>query len=100
MKKFLVIALLMASTAHAGDIKELSALATADVEDTLDLLDLDYRYKIVSQDFGEKTEGSDIAVQTIVKVQNLITGQTKEWTCVTQFVKTPKFFDIFSTICN
>ncbi|MFM6929345.1 MAG: hypothetical protein ACKOX6_12835 [Bdellovibrio sp.] len=100
MKKFLVIALLMASTAHAGGIKELSILATEDVEETLNLLDLDYRYKIVTQDFAEKTEGADVAVQTVVKVQNLITGQTKEWTCVTQFVKTATFFDIFSTICN
>jgi len=100
VKKFLVIALLMASTAHAGDIKELGIMATEDVEETLNLLDLDYRYRVVDQGFADAIEGADVAVKTSVKVQNLITGQTKEWTCVTQFVKTATFFDIFATICN
>ena len=100
MKKFLVIALLMASTAHAGGVKEIGIMATEDVEETLDLSSPDYRYKILSQGLIPATDGADVAVQTTVKLQNLITGQTKEWTCVTQFVKTPTFFDIWSTICN
>lgn len=100
MKTFLVIALLMASAAHAGDIKEIGIMATEDVEITLDLSNPDYRSKILNQGLITATDGADVAVQTTVKIQNLITGRTKEWTCVTQFVKTPTFFEIWSTICN
>ncbi|MEK2689349.1 hypothetical protein [Bdellovibrio sp. GT3] len=101
MKKLLVIALLFASaTAQAGRIKEVVIMATEDVEQTLDLLNPDYRYTIKGQGFTQADDSAGTAIKTIVNVRNLITLQTREWTCVSQFHKTPEFFEITYTICN
>ncbi|WP_413585772.1 hypothetical protein [Bdellovibrio sp. HCB274] len=101
MKKLLVIALLFASTtAHAGRIKEVVIMATEDVEQTLNLLNPDFRYVIKGQGFTEADDSTGTAIQTVVAVRNLITMQTREWTCTTQFHKAPEFFEITYTICK
>lgn len=101
MKKLFVMALLLASsTAHAGAIKEVAIMAMDDVEQTLDLLNPDYRHVVKGQGFTQADDSDGTAIQTVVEIRNLITAQVREWNCVTQFHKTPEFFEITYTICK
>lgn len=101
MKKLLVIALLFASTtAQAGRIKEVAIMAMDDVEETLNLQNPDFRYVVKGQGFTEADDSDGTAIQTLVELRNLITLQSREWTCTTQFHKTPEFFEISYTICK
>ncbi|WII72754.1 hypothetical protein QJS83_02575 [Bdellovibrio sp. 22V] len=100
MKKLLVFALLAASPAFAGRIDEIVIMTTESVEETLSLLDADKTYQITYQDFTTPDQGYDLAVQTKLNVRNVHSGRNQEWTCVTQFVKTPRFFDVSKTDCK
>ncbi len=101
MKKLFVMALLLASsTAHAGAIKEVAIMAMDDVEETLNLQNPDFRYVVKGQGFTEADDSDGTAIQTLVELRNLITLQSREWTCTTQFHKTPEFFEISYTICK
>ncbi|QDK47217.1 hypothetical protein DOM22_19620 [Bdellovibrio sp. ZAP7] len=101
MKKLFVMALLLASsTAHAGAIKEVAIMAMDDVEETLNLLNPDFRYVVKGQGFAEADDSTGTAIQTVVEIRNLITFQVREWNCTTQFHKTPEFFEITYTVCK
>lgn len=99
MKKLLVFALLAASPAFAGRIDEIQIMTTEDVEFTLNLWQNRESYQITYQNFTTPTEGHDLAVKTELVVKNPNQGN-QEWTCVTQFVKTPRFFEITKTVCH
>ncbi|MBV2167191.1 MAG: hypothetical protein KUL82_00680 [Bdellovibrio sp.] len=100
MKKLLVFVLLAASPAFAGRIDEIVIMTTESVEETLNLLNGDQTYEITSQDFTTAAPGNELAVETQLVVRNMHTGRNQEWTCVTQFVKTPKFFEVSETVCK
>ncbi len=101
MKKLFVMALLLASTtAHAGAIKEVAIMAMDDVEETLNLSNPDFRYVVKGQGFTTADDSTGTAIQTLVEIRNLITLQVRQWDCVTQFNKTPEFFEITYTICK
>ncbi|WP_347355804.1 hypothetical protein [Bdellovibrio sp.] len=100
MKKLLVFALLASSTAFAGRVDEIQIMTTEDVEFTLNLWNTPGRtYEITYQNFTQASEGHDLAVETKLIVTNAGQGN-QEWTCVTQFVKTPRFFEITKTVCH
>ncbi len=100
MKKLIAALLLVSAPAFAGRIDEIVIMTTEAVETHLDLLSSDKTYEITYQDFATPEEGMALAVQTKLSVRNVHTGRTQEWTCNTQFVKTPRFFDISKTVCN
>ncbi|CAE81184.1 hypothetical protein AB1A81_17560 [Bdellovibrio bacteriovorus] len=99
MKKLLVFALLAASPAFAGRVDEIQIMTTEDVEFTLNLWQNRASYQITYQNFTTPSEGHDLAVQTKLVV-NMPNQGNQEWTCVTQFVKTPRFFEITKTVCH
>ncbi|KYG68896.1 hypothetical protein AZI87_06615 [Bdellovibrio bacteriovorus] len=100
MKKLLIFILLAASPALAGRIDEIVIMTTESVEETLDLWNTDKTYEITYQDFTTPDQGFDLAVKTKLNVKNVRESQNQEWTCVTQFVKTPRFFDVSKTDCK
>ncbi|MDG0815014.1 hypothetical protein [Bdellovibrio svalbardensis] len=100
MKKLIAALLLVSAPAFAGRINEIVIMTTEDIEAQLDLMNGDRTYTITYQDFTTPEEGMDLAVQTKLSVRNVHNGRTEEWTCNTQFVKTPRFFDISKTVCN
>lgn len=97
MKKMLVCLLLMALPASAGKMKEIAIMATESVEAAMG----------INPDFMQITdqrlvsvEGMDLAVQTKVFITVPWRDGKQEWTCLTQFVKTPQFFDVLETNCH
>lgn len=100
MKILLVFALLAASPAFAGRIDEIQIMTTEDVEFTLNLWNRpEVSYEITYQNFTAPTAGHDLAVETKLVTKDPNQGN-QEWTCVTQFVKTPRFFKISKTVCH
>lgn len=97
MKKLLVFILLIGSTAFAGRVDEIGIMAMEDSEFTLGL-NASMNYEMTYQNFTTPLQGMDLAVKTEFTVQNS-DGTKQVWTCVTQFVKTPKFFNISKTDC-
>ena len=101
MKKLLVFALFLSATAHAGRMDEIVIMTQESIAQTLNLAGgLEHTIQFVSQDFVKANPYRDLAVETKVLVTNVPTIQKHEWTCVTQFVKTPKFFEVSETNCN
>ncbi|QDK39493.1 hypothetical protein [Bdellovibrio sp. NC01] len=100
MKKLVAALLLVSAPAFAGRINEIVIMTTEDVEFVLNLTNGDQSYQITYQDFAKPEQGMDLAVETKLSVRNVHTGRTQEWTCNTQFVKTPTFFEISKTVCN
>ncbi|WP_374076382.1 hypothetical protein [Bdellovibrio bacteriovorus] len=100
MKKLLVFALLAASPAMAGRMDEIVIMTLESVEETLGLpSSSEFPFTVTSQDFTKAAPSRDLAVKTELFVTNE-NGTNQEWTCVTQFVKTPKFFKVSETDCN
>ncbi|GEM_PF-1731381 len=99
MKKLLVFALLAAVPAMAGRMDEIVIMTTESVEQSLGLLDPNVTYQITSQDFTKAAVARDLAVKTELVVTKVDSGKSQEWTCVTQFVKTPRFFEVSETDC-
>lgn len=100
MKKLLVFALLAASPAMAGRMDEIVIMTLESVESTLGLAGSpEFPFTVTYQDFTKAAPGRDLAVKTEIVVPNQ-DGTNQEWTCVTQFVKTPTFFKVSETDCN
>lgn len=100
MKMIIAALFLLPHAAFAGKMNELSLMATESIEDQLNLLDANIYYELTHQEFAAPLPGMDLAIRTSLSVRNVRSGETQEWTCNTQFVKTPGFFKIFKTVCN
>lgn len=79
---------------------EIVSMTMESIEETLQLNGTDFAFEIISYEFTKAGPNRDIAVKSAVLVTNLTTEKNQEWTCVTHFVKTPKFFKISETECN
>ncbi|UOF00481.1 hypothetical protein ACES2L_15815 [Bdellovibrio bacteriovorus] len=97
MKRLFIFILLIGSTAMAGRVDEIGIMAMEDAEFTLGL-NAFMNYEVTYQDFTTPEKEHDLAVKTEITL-NKVDGTKHVWTCVTQFVKTPKFFEITKTDC-
>lgn len=101
MKKLLVFALFssLASVVQAGRIDDILIMTEESIQATLGLYSPERAYEISEQDFTKAAPGMDLAIRSNVTVFSR-TNNTEQWTCVTQFVKTPKFFGVSKTECK
>lgn len=100
MKKLLAFILFASSPALAGRMDEIVIMTSESIEATLGLNQSGLNYEITYQDFIKAAPGRDLAVLSKVLVTNSYNQENQEWTCVTQFVKTPKFFEVSETECK
>ena len=99
MKKLLIFALLAGSTAHAGRMDEILIMTDESIQQTLGLYEAG-AYQVTSQDFTKAAPERDLAIKTELILRSEPRNAAQQWTCVTQFVKTPKFFKVSETECN
>ena len=105
MKKLLVFALLLSAmtsaTAQAGRMDEIVIMADESIYQTLNLTyGGDDQVEFHQRGFVQAEPFRDLAVETKLTVTNVPTMNKQEWTCATQFVKTPKFFKVSETFCK
>lgn len=100
MKKLLVFVLLLGSTAFAGRMDEILIMTDESIQQTLNLHEEGLTYQILSQDFTKAAPDRDLAIKSELIVLNGARNSTQQWTCATQFVKTPKFFKVSETECK
>lgn len=100
MKKLLAFALFFASPAWAGRMDEIVMMTLQSVSTTLGVNHDEISVKVTSQDFTKAAPQRDLALKSILLLTNVNTQENQEWTCVTQFVKTPKFFEVSETECK
>lgn len=99
MKKLLVFVLLLGSTAHAGKIDEILIMTDESIQQTLGLYEPG-AYEVTDQDFTKAAAERDLAIKTELIELRGPRNAAQQWTCVTQFVKTPKFFKVSETECK
>lgn len=97
MKKLLACLLLWTLPASAGKMKEIAIMATESIEA---LMSIDPDYIQITDQRLVSVEGMDLAVQSKVFVTVPWRDGKQEWTCLTQFVKTPQFFEVLKTSCH
>lgn len=100
MKRLLVFVLLLGSTASAGRMDEILIMTDESIQQTLGLYESGFDYQIISQDFTKAAPERDLAIKTELIVRNGARNSTQQWTCATQFVKTPTFFKVSETECK
>lgn len=100
MKKLLVFIVLASSIAHAGRMDEILIMTEESIQQTLNLQNPDVVYQIMEQDFTKAAPERDLAIRSDLLVLTEAKNSTQQWTCVTQFVKTPRFFKVSETECK
>lgn len=53
--------------------------------------------EVLSQGFAPAEAPATLATKTVLEVQS---QQNQQWTCVSQFAKTPEFFKVIKTECQ
>lgn len=97
MKKLLAFLLLWTLPASAGKMKEIAIMATESVEA---VIGINPDFLQITDQRLVNVEGMDLAVQTKVFITVPWRDGKQEWTCLTQFVKTPQFFEVLKTECH
>jgi hypothetical protein len=100
MKKLLVFVLLLGSTAWASRMDDILIMTEESIQYAIRVNDPNMTYEIIAQDFTKAAAERDLAIKTDLHVTNGARNRTEQWTCVTQFVKTPKFFKVSETDCK
>ena len=100
MKKLLVFALLFGSIAQASRMDDILIMTEESIQQTLLLIDPALTYEVTAQDFTKAADDRDLAIKSDLMVLDTSRHSTQQWTCVTQFVKTAKFFKVSETECK
>lgn len=100
MKKLLVFALFFSTTfAHASRMDTLILMADNSILQTLQNQSGEIvTFEVLQRDFVKAEACRDLALRTDIII--LQSPHKREWTCVSQFVKTAKFFEVSETVCN
>lgn len=97
---FIFVTLGVASSTWAGRMNEVVILSLESIEQKLGLDSAAHQYQVLHQEFTTTKIDAGLAVQTQLVVTHILGGTTQQWTCVTQFVRTARFFEVLKTECK